>query len=81
MTEEEPSLRDAVTGMLISMSVGERASVVNALKQAEANPVAFTQYIIIQLGNLRSELDSVLYALQEAGVVRIEEKPDDPLSS
>ncbi len=78
MSEEtQPmTLRQAVTGMLIDMSEGDRNRVAAALAQAQADPQAFVSYTIMQLGNLRAELDSLLVALDAGDVITIVEEPD-----
>jgi len=69
-------LADAVKSMIIDMPEESRQEVERAAQAALKDPKAFVSYVIITLGNLRNEMESVVYALAQAEIVELKEEED-----
>ncbi len=74
----EFSLSDSVLSMTIDMEQHVRENIEVAVKQAMENPEDFIRYVIIMLGGYRQQLDTVLGALVNEGVITITEEDNAP---
>ncbi len=74
----EFSLSDSVANMMIDMPQHARDNIEVSVKQAMENPEDFIRYVIIVLGDYRQQLDTVLGALVNEGVLTITEEDDAP---
>lgn len=72
------TLSDSVMSMMIDMPQHLRDNIERSVTQAMENPEDFIRYVIIMLGDYRQQLNTVLGALVNEGVLNITEEDDAP---